>query len=86
MLGMDKPFVSNLRELIQTHEKIVEASQGFVWVVELAPFNHRLGQRLAQATLMTNPEQPCVSGLSKGLFVVQSDIFCSWGVLAGYLG
>lgn len=47
MLGVDKPFVFNLRDLIQTHEKMIEASQGFVWVVELAPFNHTLGQRLA---------------------------------------
>ena len=79
MLSLDKPFAFNLRDLIQTHQKMMEVSQGFVWVVELAPFNHRLGQMFAQATLMVKTGQPCVSGLCKGLFVVQSDLFCSWG-------
>jgi len=54
-------------------------------MVELAPFHHRLGQMLAQAALMMKVGQPHVSGLFKGL-VVQTDLLCSWQVLAGYLG
>lgn len=73
---LDKPFAFNLGDLIQTHQEMIEVSQGFAWAVELAPFNNRLGQILAQATLMVKTGQPCVSGLCKGLFIVQSDLFC----------
>lgn len=73
MPSLDKPLAFNLRHLIQTHQKVIEVSHGFVWVGELSPFNHRLGQLSAQATLMVKAGQCCVSRLCR-VFVVQRSL------------
>lgn len=83
MLSLDKQFAFNLRDLIQTHQKVIEVSQGFAW--KLVPVNCRLGQMVAQAILVVKAGQCGVSGLCKGL-LIWSDLFYSWGVLAGCLG
>lgn len=46
MLSLDKQFAFNLRDLIQTHQKVTEVSQGFTW--DLAAVNCKLGQMMAQ--------------------------------------
>lgn len=46
MLSLDKQFAFNLGDLIQTHQKVTEVSQGFR--LDLAAVNCKLGQMMAQ--------------------------------------
>lgn len=41
-----KLFAFNLRDMIETHQKLIKVSQGFLWVVEAALINHKCWLKL----------------------------------------